>query len=324
VAFKTAGAKDFKRLLIGAKTPTGGDLYAKLADEKRVFLIPAYLDTSFDRKPFDLRDKSILRFERDKVDRVEIAHGSTKIEIVKAGTDWMITSPVKARADFSAVEGLITRLQSAQMKSVVAESADKMAEYGLEKPAAVATLGTGSSRATLAFGRSTAEKDVYARDISRQVVVTVGNDLLDDVKKEVTDLRRKDVFESRPFNMTRVEITRGADTFTFEKTRQKDNTDKWRRVAPKPGDVDAAKMDTLLSRLTGLRAQSFADSSARTGLGSPALTVSVRFDDGKRTEQVRFGRSGSDVFAGQEDEPGAARVETAQFDEAVAALDAVK
>jgi hypothetical protein len=124
--------------------------------------------------------------------------------------------------------------------------------------------------------------------------------------------------------MTRVEVTRGTDTYTFEKTKGKDNTEKWRRVGPKPADVDAAKMDTLLSKLTGLRAQSFADASAQTGLASPAVTVSVRFDEGKKAEQVRFGRSGSDVFAGRDDEPGAARVESAQFDEAVAALDALK
>jgi hypothetical protein len=39
---------------------------------------------------------------------------------------------------------------------------------------------------------------------------------------------------------------------------------------------------------------------------------------------VVFGRVGTDVLAVRPGEPGAARVEAAKFDEAVAALDAVK
>jgi len=34
-----------------------------------VFLIPATNDTSFNRTTFDLRDKTLLKFEREKVER---------------------------------------------------------------------------------------------------------------------------------------------------------------------------------------------------------------------------------------------------------------
>jgi hypothetical protein len=42
VDFKVAGDKDYRKLLIGEKSPTGSDLFAKRNDEKRVFLIPAF------------------------------------------------------------------------------------------------------------------------------------------------------------------------------------------------------------------------------------------------------------------------------------------
>ncbi len=69
VAFKTAGDKDYRRLFVGGKTPTGGDLYAKLANDSKVLLIPAYLESSLDRSTFQMRDKSILKFERDQGER---------------------------------------------------------------------------------------------------------------------------------------------------------------------------------------------------------------------------------------------------------------
>src|SRR4029079_1928713 len=47
VDFKASGDKDYRKLFIGEKTPTGGDFFAKRNDEKKVFLIPAAQDTSF-------------------------------------------------------------------------------------------------------------------------------------------------------------------------------------------------------------------------------------------------------------------------------------
>ena len=324
LAFRTEGSDKERRLLVGNRTPTGGDLYAKRDAEPRVFLIPSYLDTTFDRKPFDLRDKAILRFDRDKVDRLEIARDSGRLEAVKEGLDWLLTHPVKVRADYSTLESVVSRLHSAQMKTVVTEEAtpEDLRKWGLDKPAVTATVGAGSSRASLAFGASTPENDVYARDVSTSRVVTVGSDLRDEVRKDASDLRRKDAFEFRPFNVSRLEISRGSETHVFEKSAGKDGAEKWRRTSPAAADVDAAKMETLLSRLTALRAQSFTDQPKAAG--QPALVVSAKFDDGKKTERVRFERAGGEVLAIREEEPGAARVASTEFDEALKALDELK
>src|SRR6476619_4675181 len=69
VAFKANGQQH--RLQLGQKTPAGSDVYAKLPDSKRVFLIASYLDSTFNRGTFDLRDKSVLRIDREKVDGLE-------------------------------------------------------------------------------------------------------------------------------------------------------------------------------------------------------------------------------------------------------------
>src|SRR5437667_373977 len=89
-------------------------VFASLEDEKKVFLIPAYQDSSFNKDTFSLREKQLLKFERDKVDRVELAAAGKNLAIAKEGTEWKLTTPVQTRADFGAVEGLMGRLQSAQ------------------------------------------------------------------------------------------------------------------------------------------------------------------------------------------------------------------
>src|SRR4029079_2743796 len=109
--------------------------------------------TTFNRSTFDLRDKTVLAFDRDKIDHMTLTDAKRKVAVVKQGADWRMTSPVDARADFSAVEGLIGRINSAQMKAITANDATDLKQYGLAEPEATITLGAGSTTASLAIGK---------------------------------------------------------------------------------------------------------------------------------------------------------------------------
>src|SRR6185436_3131750 len=151
----------------GQKTPTGSDMYAKLPDKPRVFLVSSFLEATFNKSSFDLRDKTILKIDRDKVDRMEIDTPDHTLKVAKQGADWRITSPVEARADFGAVEGIIGRLNTTPMKAITAAEAADLKEYGLDKPAATARVMSGSTQAALSIGKSAGEGVVYAKDLSR-------------------------------------------------------------------------------------------------------------------------------------------------------------
>ena len=325
VDFKGTGDKDYRRLLIGEKSPTGADLFARRNDEKKVFLIPASQETTLNRSTFELRDKTLLKFERDKVDGVEMNAGGKTVQLAKDGTEWKITQPLQVRADYGAVEGLIGKLQTTAIKSIVADSASPadLKKYGFDKPTAKVDLKLGSASATLLLGGTAEDKTVYARDASKPAVVTVESTLADDLKKGADEFRRKDVFEFRAYNANRVELTRNGQTVAFEKVKGSGNdaVDKWRRVSPTAGDADKDKIDALLSRLSNMRATSFVDASAKTGLNMPALTVFAKFEDGKKEERVTFGKVANDVYAGRPGEPGAAKIDAMDFTEANKTLD---
>jgi hypothetical protein len=80
-------------------------------------------------------------------------------------------------------------------------------------------------------------------------------------------------------------------------------------------------VEGLLAGLADVRATSFVDSRAKTGLDTPVLTVVAKFDEGRKEERVTFGRVGNDVFASRPDDPGAAKIEAEKLDEALKALD---
>ena len=325
IDFKGAGDKDYRKLLVGDKTPTGSDLFAKRNDETKVFLISASQETSLNRTTFDLREKAILKFDREKLDGIDVTAGGKTMAVAKDGADWKITKPVQTRADFGSVEGLVGRLGSVQMKSIVTENATPadLKKYGLDTPEATVNLNAGSARATLLMGGKAADNTVYARDASKPSVVTVESALLDDLKKSADDYRRKDIFEFRPFNANRVEMARNGQTVVLERVKGtgENAPDTWKRVSPTAADVDREKSDSLLSKLSNIRAASFVDAAAKTGLDKPALTVTVKFDDGKREEKVTFGQTGSDVYVARPGEPGAAKIDAADFNETIKSLD---
>lgn len=325
VGFKKAGQAGASRLLLGDKNATGGELYAALPASKRVFLIPSYLESTFDKGTFALRDKAILSFDRAKVDALEIAAKEQRLTFSKAGDAWRLTSPVSARADPGQVEGAIGSLQTLAMKSVAApEAADQdLAKYGLDKPDLTATVGAGSARATLAVGKDDGSGSLYARDLSKRMVVTIDPAVISALKNKADDFRPKDVFEFRSFTATRLEITRGASTVAFEKVTGKDGTTKWQKLNP-PKDVGTSEIDSALSALSGLSVAGYVDAKTKTGSEAPVAIVTAKFDDGKKEDRVVFGKVGSDVFAVRSGDDGAAKVDAAKFDEAMKAVDAIK
>ena len=316
VTFHAGGQE--RKLLLGQKTPTGSDLYARLPDKPRVFLVPSYVETTFNKSPFDLRDKTILKIDRDKVDGLTIESADHTVTVVKQGADWRLTAPADARADFGAIEGLVGRLNTTQMKAVVSNDADANAlkEFGLDKPAATVRVTSGSATAGLAIGKSAGEGVVYARDLSRPMVFTVESTLADDLKKPADDLRLKDLFDARSFNTTRLDVTRGGQTVAFEKDK-----DTWKQVTPAAKAVDGAKVDALITALTNTRATGFVDKAP--ALDTPELTAAMKFDETKQ-EKVVFAKQGADAFARRDGDKGAAKIDAAALDGIVKALDALK
>jgi hypothetical protein len=311
------GGKD-RTLLLGQKTPSGSDLYARLPDSPRVFMVPSFVESSFNKSPFDLRDKTILKIDRDKVDHIDIETADHATKLAKQGADWQITAPLNARADFGSIEGLVGRLNSTQMKAIAAENADANAlkEYGLDKPAATVRVLTGSAQAGLAIGKSAGEGVVYARDLSRPMVFTVESALADELKKPADDLRLKDLFDARAFNTTRVEVNRGGQTVVFEKDK-----DTWKQVAPAAKAVDGAKVDALVTALSNTRAAGFVDKAP--ALDTPEITATLKFDEGKQ-DKVAFARKGTDAFARRDGDAGAAKIDASALDGIIKALDAIK
>jgi len=331
IGFRAAGDTAMHKLELGSKTPTGGDLYARVEGQPKVFLISSYVEDSLNKTTFAFREKNVLKFARDDVDNISLeTTAGTPVALTRKGSDWRLSKPIDAKADFGTVDNIVGQLYQARMKSIVAPDGTKdLKKFGLEKPDATVTLGAGSTRATLAIGTKHDDTSLYARDLSRPMVFTVDKTLLDDLKKKPDDFRKKDIFEFRSFTAIGLDITTAGQTYSFGKEKPaaaaKDAKDaspaveKWKLLKPTPKDIDQTKFTDLLTSLSNLRADKFADKAFTTG---DTVEVTARFGDAAKptTEKVTFRKTGDIVHAILPGEGGASVIVTSEFDKILATI----
>jgi hypothetical protein len=329
VTFHVDGEKEPKRILFGEKTPANSGVYAKLPASNRVFLVPTTIETVVDKSTFDFRDKTALAFDQAKVTSLELVSAGQTIRLEKTGEEWKLVKPVQAPADFVSVNGVLGQLQSAQMTALKDRPEDlkDLRQYGLDKPVVVATIGMGGPALTLEVGKEGDPGSVWAREPSKPPVFSINNGVAMELQKKVDDFRRKDVFEFRPFNTTRFEITRGTDTRAFERIKGtgENAVDTWKQVVPSEKTVDSSNLEGALLDFSNLRAESFvASAGAGTGHNAPSAVIVVKFDEGKKEERVVFGTTASGIFATRADQPGALKIESGKYEEALKKLDSVQ
>ena len=361
VTFKTGGDPAEKRLRLGEKTPGSGEIYAQTDRSKAVVLVASFLENSFTKGTFELREKSILKFDRTKADGLEIAYGTATLAFAKSGdVDWSMSKPFAARGEFAAIDGAISALASTQVQKFIVDDdrnttprgADTGAltptvkgegkgqtltggrkdgdaryprdlkRYGLDKPEMTVTLKSEGTTQTLTIGGAV-DGTRYATRSSSPGIFTVGNNLLTDLRKGADEFRRKDLFDFRAFTAKRIEVARGTDTLVLEKVKGKDTTtpDNWKSGSGTT--TDAMKAEDPLLKVTSLRADTFVP-AVPAAFKTPTAVVTAKFDDSKKTEVVKVFVKDADVFATREGEPGAAKITRTAWDEALKALDSLK
>lgn len=316
-------------LLIGDETPTGSDRYANISGTTRVFLIASFLESTFNRSSFDLRDRSLLEFTGPDVTGLTIEQESSALRFSKADGAWHLLEPVRARGDFGIVEGLSGRIGSAEMIAVEVESVDGDLEpFGLDNPRMAITVETDKGNHVLVMGNESPAGTVYGRDASRSIVFTVDAALFDEFDRDIDTYRKKELFDFQPFNANGISLTRDGETYRFEKgSDDDDNSDNsneqlWQQVEPDQKVIEALAFDDLLSKLSGLRAESFANSRDNTGLDIPLAIFTVTYGN-EQQETVTIGQSDDTYHGIHGEEDGAAVIDSTSINGVFESIDMV-
>ncbi len=314
----------------GHSTPTGSAVYARTPASPRVYTVASWVESSFDKKPFDLRDRDVLHVKRDDVRILEVTgpEGDYALARTDAG-EWAFTEPLATRAGRWAVDGLLGTLENLRMEAVAAEEAEGLKPYGLDRPVRSVhlVLSDGTTR-TLEIGGpggDEAEGKVYAREKSSSLVAVIPGAIVTDLEKGMAELRAKKLLEVATYDTEGFDVTSGDATRTYAKStvESDEGFDKtqWKRTAPDEAELETTTVEDALFKLSGVEVQEFIDQPsepAAYGLDDPVVRIAVR---AKTDSWAELARKGEEVYARRSGDDAVLKVDATKATELIKALE---
>jgi hypothetical protein len=209
--------------------------------------------------------------------------------------------PPPVRADRFTVDGLVSQLRGLTMQTIASEDKKKSGDYGFGSPELRLQLTGSDGTQNIVVGKK--EKDAeryFATNSALEPVFTLNSDFITQFKKSQTDLREKDLFSFSAFDVKHVEVDTPKGHWAFDRQGT-----QWKQTAPKAKTVNSDKMDTFLTHVRDLRADSFPKSGslADFGLAKPAYRFSIQSGEKNTTEIVEAAKSGDHVYARRSTDP---------------------
>jgi hypothetical protein len=176
-----------RQLLLGDDTPAGGDIYAALATDPRVFTVASYQKSSLAKGLNDLRDKSLITLSPDKISRVELLKKGEDLEFDRTKDGWQILKPSSSPADSAAVNGLVSTLTNARMD--LSTTTDAAAAFKSGTPLATAKLTGDAGVHSLEVRKN--KDDYFAKSSAVDGIYKVDSSLGQGLDKKIDDFRQK-------------------------------------------------------------------------------------------------------------------------------------
>lgn len=297
VTLWTGAGKDrtARTLLLGRLDPAKKAVYAMRPGEPSVFLIEQEVWNMLPKGVDDLRDRTVLDYDREKAARLELESPKGRLTLAKEGERWQITGPERLKADDGEVSSLLWKLKDLKAKRFLAEGAQAVTRY-LGKPEVKVSVWEQGGRApkTLLLAPAPGEKDgkavAYAGVAGQGPVVLVDSTALKELARSTADLRDRSLLGFDPKDVKRLQIKSGGQTVLLE--RESDT--EWRITEPKKGKAREAKVNDLLWTIHNLKWKDLVspkgEDVARYGLDRPGFEVTLWKADGSGIGTLLVGR----------------------------------
>lgn len=235
-------------------------VYVRFSARNFIYSLPRKIEEILATKPADLRDKHLVRFDTNVLDRITIdAPGKGRTVLARKEQSWLIASRENQPANSAEVMRLLESLKNEQVTRFVEDVASDLAKYGLDKPVLQVTLSSFASEntaettagerpiATIAFGKTEGDS-VFARIGEEPFIVAVRKAFLDQVFTDPAKWQELAIFKFKPEDVHRLSVT-----VEKEATLTRGPDKEWAR-AEGSEPVNQVNVQSLLNTLTDLRA----------------------------------------------------------------------
>ena len=254
-----------------------------------------------DREKAESRKGRVFTAETADVTQLTLKRPTESIEVKREGDAWQMATPIRARADRGPVEEVITNALTSKIDREIAAAPPSLADFGLDKPAAelTMTLKDGKRLALLMGAKSPTGVWVYAKERDKPNVFVIGDSVLRDATRPVSDFRDKTILAFDRPQVTGLEIVTREDTLALEPAEN-----RWKLTRPVALSADAETVGGFLEKLGAAKVKEFAAEAPPSlepyGLDKPwrvTLTTGKDKDRASRTLLIGKADAGKGVYA---------------------------
>ncbi|MCS7192344.1 MAG: DUF4340 domain-containing protein [Armatimonadetes bacterium] len=268
----------------GHKTPDNLGAYAVVEGWRKPVVLTSWLLDDANKTPDDFRDKRMIVFKKDAVNKISLVYPDKEIVCERKGKDeWRLIEPLRTEADNNAITNLLDKLSNLQARQFVIERPKKvqLASYKLDKPNFQIQIWLKGRKKplTVTIGKQheTDKARHYARTTRFPAVVLVDEFDLKDIRKTENDLRSKKVLVFKKDDVEKLELKFNGTEVELQKTKEGEET-RWRMLKPVKVPADTWRVDDILWALDGAQAEGFIDklqNLAQFGLDKPQLELKL-------------------------------------------------
>jgi hypothetical protein len=245
-----------------------------------------------EREQAEARKGRVFTAEPGDVTEVAITRSGETLRARREGEGWELLEPLKARGNRGQIDEVVTTITTAKMDREIAASPPSLAEFGLDKPAAEVTLSLKDGKQVgLALGaKGPTGVWVYAREKDKPGVFVVGESVLRDATRPVSELRDRTLVRVDRRDVSAIEIATRDASMTVESAEG-----KWKLTRPVALPADAETINEFLDKLAGAQIKEFAAEAPPSlqpyGLDRPTkVTIHTGRDKERSQKTLQLGR----------------------------------
>ena len=292
-------------LLLGEREKKEKGVYARRSGEEQVLVLKETFLKEIPKQVADLRDRTLLALDREKVDTIELETPKGRTVLSKAEDTWGIKEPEEASADQGMINDLLWDLTTTRVKEFVDDDAKTLKPYGLDAPPVTVRLldPQGKPLSTLTLARASNDEGAYVRVGDSQAVTLVEARLYERLDKGPFDFRLRQLLSFETWDVGKMELSRNGQEILLEKRK-----DEWELKKPKQVKAKYSAVIDLLNEIKNLKWQKVIAKGPTDlsfyGLDKPVATFTLTKTDGKSLGTVLLGKSEEDlVYAKLQEKP---------------------
>ncbi len=173
-------------LLIGKKTPMGRSVYVTIQGDVKVFVAPESVERILSKRPEDFRNRVVMEFDSDAVDKMEITNAFGTKEATRVESQWRLAKPAKDKQlDQENLSSMLWELRKLKMKKYL--GAQERPGTLWDKPVAKVSVWIKGEKTplTLVIGDALPNGEFIAKMEGKPELFTLESSQVEALKKDL-------------------------------------------------------------------------------------------------------------------------------------------